>query len=81
VGYATHYHTDWVVPNWSATVDKIARVETQLFYRWPDGMGRPRAFTGQHQGAEPLIPALAMISAAHRGGSGAARHLLLCPQR
>jgi spore germination cell wall hydrolase CwlJ-like protein len=66
VGYATHYHTNWVVPKWNTTVDKVARVETQLFYRWPGTMGQPRAFTGQHQGTEPVIAALATISQAHR---------------
>jgi spore germination cell wall hydrolase CwlJ-like protein len=66
VGYATHYHTNWVVPKWNATVDKVAQVETQLFYRWPGTMGQPRAFNGQHQGTEPVIAALAAISQAHR---------------
>ncbi|WP_428334204.1 cell wall hydrolase [Novosphingobium sp.] len=66
VGYATHYHTDWVVPKWRSSVDKVARVETQLFYRWPGAMGQPRAFGGQHQGPEPVEPALAAISAVHR---------------
>ena len=33
VGTATHYHTDWVVPWWSASLDKIAKVSTQIFYR------------------------------------------------
>ncbi|MBK6297661.1 MAG: cell wall hydrolase [Sphingomonadales bacterium] len=31
VGLATHYHTDWVVPNWSGSLDKIARVGSHLF--------------------------------------------------
>ncbi|KEY99004.1 SleB-like protein, partial [Sphingomonas sp. BHC-A] len=34
VGYATHYHTDWVVPYWSGSLDKIASVGTHLFFRW-----------------------------------------------
>ncbi len=33
VGTATHYHTDWVVPWWSASLDKIAKVSTHIFYR------------------------------------------------
>lgn len=35
VGTATHYHTDWVVPYWSAALDKIAKVDTHIFYRRP----------------------------------------------
>ncbi|WP_070154952.1 cell wall hydrolase [Sphingobium phenoxybenzoativorans] len=35
VGTATHYHTDWVVPYWSASLDKIAKVDTHIFYRRP----------------------------------------------
>lgn len=33
VGTATHYHTDWVVPWWSSSLDKIAKVSTHIFYR------------------------------------------------
>jgi spore germination cell wall hydrolase CwlJ-like protein len=33
VGTATHYHTDWVVPYWSASLDKIAQVRSHIFYR------------------------------------------------
>lgn len=33
VGTATHYHTDWVVPYWSGSLDKIAKVSTHIFYR------------------------------------------------
>jgi spore germination cell wall hydrolase CwlJ-like protein len=33
VGTATHYHTDWVVPWWSDSLDKIAKVSTHIFYR------------------------------------------------
>ena len=33
VGTATHYHADWVVPWWSASLDKIAKVSTHIFYR------------------------------------------------
>ncbi len=35
VGTATHYHTDWVVPYWSDSLSKIARIDTHLFYRRP----------------------------------------------
>ena len=34
VGLATHYHTDWVVPNWSGSLDKIAQIGSHLFFRF-----------------------------------------------
>ncbi len=37
VGTATHYHTDWVVPYWSGSLSKIAKVDTHIFYRQPGG--------------------------------------------
>ena len=35
VGTATHYHTDWVVPYWSGSLSKIAKINTHIFYRQP----------------------------------------------
>jgi spore germination cell wall hydrolase CwlJ-like protein len=55
VGYATHYHTNWVVPYWSASLTKLANVGTHIFYRWADGWGRPAAFTSRYTGAEPQL--------------------------
>ncbi|WP_159987274.1 MULTISPECIES: cell wall hydrolase [unclassified Novosphingobium] len=69
VGMATHYHTDWVLPYWSATLDKIARVDTHLFFRWRGDWGRQRAFTSPVDQAEPFEPKLAFLSPAHRGAA------------
>ena len=33
VGNATHYHTDWVFPNWAGSLVKIAQIKTHIFYR------------------------------------------------
>ncbi|WP_298672941.1 cell wall hydrolase [uncultured Sphingomonas sp.] len=33
VGTSTHYHADWIVPYWIGSLDKIARVESHIFYR------------------------------------------------
>lgn len=33
IGTATHYHTDWIVPYWSRSLDKVAQVSTHIFYR------------------------------------------------
>lgn len=65
VGYSTHYHTDWVVPYWSPTLAKVAKVHTQIFYRWPGFWGTRAAFKQTLQSEEPIIPALASLSAAH----------------
>jgi hypothetical protein len=65
VGYATHYHTDWVVPYWSASLDKIAAVHTHLFFRWTGWWGTPPAFNRQVQPVEPVIAQLAALSPAH----------------
>lgn len=32
VGGATHYHADWMVPYWRASLTKVARVGSHLFY-------------------------------------------------
>lgn len=59
VGLATHYHTDWVYPYWSPELDKIARVETHLFFRWPGYWGSRQAMAARYAGNEPAIAALA----------------------
>lgn len=70
VGYATHYHTDWVVPYWSNSLDKVVAVKTHLFFRWPGGWGRPASFRRSPSSTEPNIPQLSSLSSAHRGGIG-----------
>ncbi|WP_076068861.1 cell wall hydrolase [Sphingomonas montana] len=67
VGYATHYHTDWVVPYWSATLDKLSRVKTHLFFRWRGYWGTPGAFRGRYAGGEvvdPRVPGAATLATA-----------------
>jgi spore germination cell wall hydrolase CwlJ-like protein len=73
VGLATHYHTDWVVPYWSSSLDKLAAVHTHLFYRWTGWWGTPPAFNRQVDPDEPVIPALAQWSDAHRMGGALAQ--------
>lgn len=70
VGMATHYHTDWVVPYWSGTLEKITNVRTHLFFRWPGASGRPDAFYSRPSAEEPFIAKIARIAAAHRAGEG-----------
>ncbi|MHA6723740.1 cell wall hydrolase [Sphingomonas sp. RS2018] len=71
VGHATHYHTNWVVPYWSSSLDKIVEIHTHLFFRWSGWWGTPRAFANGYAGAEPVIPQLALLSPAHRDPAAA----------
>ena len=58
VGLATHYHADYVLPYWAASLARNAVVGTHVFYRWPGQWGRPAAFAQRYQGAEPNSAAL-----------------------
>ena len=53
VGTATHYHTDWVYPWWSPKLEKLARVGTHLFFRWPGYWGSTQAARIAYRGGEP----------------------------
>ena len=55
VGWATHYHTNWVVPYWSSSLTKLANVGTHIFYRWEGGWGGPGAFRRRGAAAEPQM--------------------------
>ncbi|MFC3440767.1 cell wall hydrolase [Sphingobium rhizovicinum] len=66
VGHATHYHTDWVVPYWSDSLDKITAVGTHLFFRWRGWWGTPPAFRKSVDPGEPLIARIARFSTAHQ---------------
>jgi spore germination cell wall hydrolase CwlJ-like protein len=58
VGLATHYHANYVVPYWAATLAKNAVVGAHLFYRWAGGWGRADAFTQKYARQEPSSVAL-----------------------
>lgn len=58
VGGATHYHTDWVFPYWSPKLEKLARIETHLFFRWPGRWGSTAALSRRYSGGEPDPAAL-----------------------
>ena len=68
VGWATHYHTDYVVPYWQSSLDKIAQVHTHLFFRWTGWWGTPPAFNRSRVPGEPAIAKLAALSDAHKLG-------------
>lgn len=66
VGLATHYHTDWVHPAWSAQMDKLSQVDTHLFFRWRGAWGQPGTMRQTYGSEEPKMASLAFLSAAHR---------------
>lgn len=58
VGWATHYHADWIVPYWAARLSKVATIGAHIFYRWPGGWGEAQAFRGRYRGGEPALGSL-----------------------
>ncbi|MEO5773238.1 MAG: cell wall hydrolase [Sphingomicrobium sp.] len=58
VGYATHYHANYVVPYWASSLAKNAVVGAHIFYRWGGGWGQPGSFTKSYAGVEPNVGAL-----------------------
>ena len=67
VGWATHYHANYVVPYWAASMAKNAVVGAHIFYRWAGGWGQPAVFTHAYAGREPNAAALrsAALAAPH----------------
>ena len=67
VGWATHYHADYVVPTWAASMAKDAIVGAHIFYRWPGSWGQPAVFSQAYAGREPNAAALriAALAAPH----------------
>ena len=65
VGYATHYHANYVVPYWASSLVKTAVEGAHIFYRWAGGWGRPVAFSDRWSGREgnPAALRLAALSA------------------
>ncbi|WP_164847489.1 cell wall hydrolase [Sphingobium algorifonticola] len=55
VGLSTHYHTDWVHPYWSASLDKVSGVDTHLFFRWRGHWGTRAAFRQAYAGGEAQL--------------------------
>ena len=53
VGWATHYHANYVVPYWAATLAKNAVVGAHIFYHWAGEWGRPAIFDKAYAGREP----------------------------
>ncbi|MEO5640195.1 MAG: cell wall hydrolase, partial [Sphingomicrobium sp.] len=58
VGYATHYHADYVLPTWAGTLARTDVIGAHLFYRWNGGWGQPGSFTQAYLGHEASPEAL-----------------------
>jgi spore germination cell wall hydrolase CwlJ-like protein len=70
VGYATHYHANYVSPYWAPKLVKINKIGAHIFYRWPGKWGMSSAFSGLHSGVEaiPTVLPRAFISKRNPGG-------------
>lgn len=69
VGLATHYHADYVIPYWAASLAKVDRVGAHLFYQLPGRFGMIGAFNARYDrdgeaGAFPGIANTATIAGA-----------------
>jgi hypothetical protein len=58
VGWATHYHANYVVPYWASSLAKNAVVGAHIFYRWAGGWGHGGAFVQSYARSEPNSGAL-----------------------
>jgi spore germination cell wall hydrolase CwlJ-like protein len=58
VGWATHYHANYVVPYWASSLAKNAVIGAHIFYRWSGGWGRQPAFAQAYARSEPNSAAL-----------------------
>ena len=50
IGMATHYHANYVFPYWAPRLDKVAAIDTHIFYRWSGPWGKRRAFSQSYTG-------------------------------
>ena len=55
VGLATHYHTLWVNPYWSGSLDHIGTIGAHRFYRNRGAGGQAGAFQTAYAGLEPMV--------------------------
>jgi spore germination cell wall hydrolase CwlJ-like protein len=63
VGWATHYHANYVVPYWASSLEKVAAIGAHIFYRWNGPAGRGGAFRGVYAGNEPAMTLPAVVVA------------------
>ena len=52
VGTATHYHTVFVVPYWSPSLEKLTTIGDHIFYRFAGAWGKRTALRGVYAGED-----------------------------
>lgn len=62
VGFATHYHANYVVPYWASSLVKTNVEGAHIFYRWSGDWGRPAAFTERWSALEGNPSALRLAA-------------------
>jgi len=62
VGWATHYHANYVVPYWASSLAKNAVVGAHIFYRWAGNWGRQPSFAQGYARSEPNPAALRLAA-------------------
>jgi spore germination cell wall hydrolase CwlJ-like protein len=62
VGFATHYHANYVVPYWASSLIKTDVEGAHIFYRWSGNWGRPAAFTERWSALEGSPAALRLAA-------------------
>jgi spore germination cell wall hydrolase CwlJ-like protein len=55
VGPATHYHADYVFPDWAPEMVKIVQLGAHIFYRYPGPLGDPATLTARYGGHELAV--------------------------
>jgi len=65
VGNAVNYHADYVVPYWAASLAKVAKIGTHIFYGFRGALGDRSAFRSRYEvDAEGVAPLIAPENAA-----------------
>jgi spore germination cell wall hydrolase CwlJ-like protein len=59
VGWATHYHTDYVSPSWGAKLVRVGVLGSHIFYRMPGSAGQVAAFVRRSASLEPELSRVA----------------------
>jgi hypothetical protein len=65
IGWATHYHADWVVPYWASGFDKSVQIGAHIFYQWPGiagGEGQFRQYYSAREAEPSVLRAAALIA-------------------
>jgi hypothetical protein len=73
VGLATNYHANWMMPWWASSLERIASIGSQTFYRWKGALGEALSFTQSYAGVEPADAAANANSLGNPGNSGLVR--------